>query len=325
METATKEPKTKFTANKSEAQETMDLINERVELYQKNPNVACVFKFLQTMPSALSNIKTRVSNLNGINKIPATLEVDMDLGDGLKRHRIMYNRGDDVIEGWKKYTNRDGRFERPNNLESIVFNGDTLLIYGKTVANLNLIKYLSLVEFFYAKTTGEKLVKHQDITAFGEKAEDTSELVETVISLINSLAKTKKGMEFLIERAKDDKVNKNYKVVDALLMKDEGEKEIVKMLKNKIIRETSKFKNVFLPFGDEIKLVNAAIKAKVLDYNEESYAFQIKKGGEFIKNEVVFTIKEGDDSVKELLLLDYLKKNIGVKERIKLFMNENKK
>ncbi|HMV15997.1 MAG TPA: hypothetical protein PKA75_11565, partial [Chitinophagales bacterium] len=188
----------------------IEAIEKRVELAKQNPELPFIFKISGGYDIAASDAKDK-RNAQGDISFPSCVELVFDAGDGLKAHKLLYKKNDDILKSAEMYKNAQGKFEEPK-LQRIKFVSGQKLIYGDSVSNLNLIRYLSYVEKFSL----DKRLEMQDVSKVVNVSNSvlSAKQITKYVGLIGEMAKSIDGFSVLLNIAKDSHLNPNYKTVD---------------------------------------------------------------------------------------------------------------
>lgn len=285
-------------------------INDRVAFASQNKEIPFIFNYKGGYDPKLTDAKD-THNAQGDVIIPsiARMVYDED-GEGQKQKILIFNGNDDIFNGEKINTNVAGKFEEPTRLPRIKFVQGKKLIYGDSLKNLNLIKYLTYLEFLSAKP----FVECTDITK-----EDTSTIkgrdVLKMIALVDELAGNEEGFKVLISIAKDGKLNEQPQLVDGLSKLENGKDKIVDMFDGWLMNQ-QKSAYCASKLTPNLGLVKECLEKGLIGFNKATKSFQPKEGKEFTKD-VIFTTNQENDTVRSILLGHFLVSNEDWKVRLK--------
>ena len=292
----------------------IEAIEKRVELAKQNPELPFIFKISGGYDIAASDAKDK-RNAQGDISYPACVELVFDSGEGLKAHRILYKKNDDIFKSVDMYKNTQGKFEEPK-LQRIKFVSGQKLIYGDSVANLNLIRYLSYVEKF----SRDKKVVLQDVSKVvnANNSVLSAKQITKFVGLIGEMAKSTDGFAILLNIAKDAQLNPNYKTVDGLSKMDDGKEKIVDLLESYLTSpvHSGRLVSLLLPAKSIMDTIEKVLSNKMIGYNKDTKAFQpvSEKGG--FEKEIIYKTTTENEAVRAILLGHYLQTDAEWKSKL---------
>lgn len=285
-------------------------INDRVVFAEQNKEIPFVFNVKGGYNPSLTDAKDK-HNAQGDVIIPSIARMVFDEdGTGAKQKILIFNGNDDIFNGEKINTNERGRFEEPNRLPRIKFVAGKKLLYGDSLKNLNLIKYLSYLEFLSA----QPFIECTDITK-----EDTASVkgrdILKMIALVDKLAETEDGFKVLVKVAKDGNLNEQPQLVDGLAKLKNGKDKIIDMFDGWLMNQQ---KSAYCAgrLTPNLGLVKECIEKGHIGFNKATKSFQPKEGNQFTKD-VIFTTNQENDAVRSILLGHFLVTNEVWKVKLK--------
>jgi hypothetical protein len=291
----------------------IELIEKRVSLAKSNPELPFIFKIGGGYNMAASDAKDK-RNAVGDIKFPACVELVFDKdGTGMKAHTMLYKKNDDIFESVDRYKNAQGKFEEPK-LPRINFVSGQKLIYGDSISNLNLIRYLSYIEHF-AK---DKRVELQDISKTINITNTLSaKQIGKYVILIEEMSKSEDGFEILKGIAKDSKLNPNNKSIDGLAKMEDGKEKIIELLESYLVSPAhgGRFVSLLLPDKNIADVINKLLSKKAIGYNKDTKSFQPKDEKGFTK-EIIYETQNENEAVRAVLLGHYLQKDAEWKTKL---------
>lgn len=290
--------------------ETIEKINERVALAQQNPELPFTFYVNGSFNPQLTDAKSKKTDMGDI-LYPACSKLVYDDGGGLKQHILVFNGNDDIFNGEKINTNEKGKFEEPT-LPRIKFTNGQKLVYGDSLANLNLIRYLSYMEFF------TKSVKCRDVTTNPvQLTAVTTEDIVKYASLVDALSKTDEGFDLVKSIAKDSLLNPTHQTIEGISKMEGGKQKVVSIVKSYISNPSQfgRFVKQILPDDMVMKQTKEFLEKGIVGYNKATSSFQMKTGEGFSKD-VIFTTKQESDVTRTMLFAHFLQRNSDWKVKL---------
>lgn len=291
----------------------IEAIEKRVELAKQNPELPFIFKISGGYDIAASDAKDK-RNAQGDISFPSCVELVFDAGDGLKAHKLLYKKNDDILKSAEMYKNAQGKFEEPK-LQRIKFVSGQKLIYGDSVSNLNLIRYLSYVEKFSL----DKRLEMQDVSKVVNVSNSvlSAKQITKYVGLIGEMAKSIDGFSVLLNIAKDSHLNPNYKTVDGLSKMDDGKEKIVDLLESYLTSPThsSRFVSLLLPEKSIMDIIEKCLNNKIIGYNKDTKSFQPLSEKGFTK-EIIYKTTTENEAVRAILLGHYLQTDVEWKTKL---------
>lgn len=282
----------------------IEKINERVALAKANPELPFTFAIAGKWNPTITDAKDK-RNATGDVQFPACLRLVFDKGDGsgIKQHILLYNGNESIFNGEEIYKNERGRFEEPP-LPRIKFSSGQKLVYGDSLANINLIEYLSYAEYF------SKNVTCRDVTTPIKNANITTEDIVKYASLVDAMAKTDEGFELIKSIAKNSKLNPEHQTVEGISKMEGGKQRVLSIVKSFISNPTkyTGFVTQILPADDIMRQTKTLLEKGIVGYNKSTQSFQEKAGDSFAK-EVIYTTKQDNDVTRLMLFAHFLQRN----------------
>lgn len=291
------------TVSTDKHQELIEKIEQRVKLAQENPELPFTFYVKGKYDPSITDAKDKRNSM-GDMMYPSVSRIVMDKDGQLKEHILMFRGNDDIFNGAKVYTNEKGRFEEPSNLDLIKFTNGQKLVYGDSLKNLNLIRYLSYCEMFQGS------VACRDVTTPVKLSQITTEDIVKYATLVDTLAKTDEGFELIKSIAKNTRLNPGANTVEGIAKMEDGKARIVSIVKNFISVPTQfhTFVSLIIPSELVMKQTQEFLQKGIVGYNKATKSYQVKTGDGFAK-EVIFTTSQENEATKMLLFAHFLQKN----------------
>lgn len=285
-------------------------INDRVDFAKQNNEIPFIFNVKGGYNPKLTDAKDK-SNAQGDVIVPSIARMVFDEdGQGQKQKILIYNGNDDIFNGEKINTNTAGKFEEPTRLPRIKFVQGKKLIYGDSLKNLNLIKYLTYLEFL----STQPFLECTDITKEDTTTVKGRDILKT-IALVDKLAETAEGLKVLISIAKEGKLNEQPQLVEGISKLENGKEKIIDMFDGWLMNQ-QKSAYCISKLTPNLGLVKEVLEKGLIGFNKATKSFQPKEGKEFTKD-VIFTTNQENDTVRSILLGHFLVSNEDWKVRLK--------
>lgn len=290
-------------------------ITETVQFYINNPTMPARFRVGKgLLIKAPTNNKSANATISTVG-IPAISQLSVD---GHYLLATLY-RGEDLFAEKPNIYDKDGKLRGNIDITPILFVNGVLNIFASKsdIASLRKLEYLLYLSKYYPETNGgtviveyirpEDSVKTSSLDAFKWR------------SFIDKLAISEHGKSLLV--SKSMQFNNESKVIYEV----SGIDKIVDILSNEMLLNISKFVKYFDNNKEEKHIITKALEKDVIGYNKKTESYQYKEhSGEFIGNDIIFSIREPDTSVREFLFADFLSKNKEQFAKLKLTTNNVK-
>lgn len=290
-------------------------ITETIEFYVNNPTIPAQFKLASGLVEKVptNNMsKNAVINTAGVSaKTHLSIEGDYLL-------TVLF-RGEDLFKEKPNVLTKEGDL-RPNvELDPIVFVNGFLNIFAPAndIVTLRKIEYLLYLAKYYPETNnGAKLVEHTK----PEDAVTTTGLdVFKYKELVDKLATSELGQKMLVAKAG------LFNDAASVIFASSGIEKIKEILQHSMLQDLNKFAKKFDAHRTEKELINNAVKADIIGYNKKTDSYQFKDAdGAYIANELIFSIKESESTVRDLLFAELLVKEKEKFAKIKLMLQNVK-
>ncbi|MFN8296810.1 MAG: hypothetical protein U0T69_11480 [Chitinophagales bacterium] len=290
-------------------------ITKTVEFYVNNPTIPAQFKIASgVLEKAPTNnmSKNAVVNPTGISaKTHLNINGDYTL-------TALY-RGEDLFKEKPNVFTKEGNLQPNIELDPIIFVNGFLNIFAPAndLLALRKIEYLLYLDKYYPQTNnGVRLVEHTK----PEDAVTTTGLdVFKYKDLVDKIATSELGTKMLIDKAM------LFNEAATVIYETSGIDKIKEILQHAMLQNLSDFAKKFDSSATQKELIKKAIEKKVLDYNKKTDSYQFKdQDGAFIENEIIFSIKESDTIVRDLLFAEFLVKETEKFTKIKLILQNVK-
>lgn len=278
-----------------------DKVEETLEFYSKNTKLNAMFEFV-TVKGKTSNIADERGNFLETSRstlyFPPSMQLDID---GVYTN-LAYLDGEDVFKVAEKYSDKiTGIFERPINMKPIIVKNGIKVIKADSIQNKMLIRYL-----LYISLCTKGIIRYIDFNEVSNNKTSTDKF--NLAKLYESLFDTKEGYDLIIKKLEDRTINADADRIGAL--NEKGEKDIIKNILTNIILTAKDSIVSKLSFDrDILQLIEKAIVKDIVGYNKDTKSFQMKDGGKFLKDEILYTVLDGNELVRKVLFSSFLQEN----------------
>lgn len=301
--------------SKVNKQTTTEKVEELVKFYTEHEKLDAQF-VLPQFANADTNLYTRdgVQIKDNTSTIAFMPDIKLEI-DGEYKH-IAYFNGEDVLKVVDKYTDKvTGKFERPQTMESIPVKGGKIFIKADSLQNKQLIRYFLYLSFC------SKLVEYVEHTASKQQLGSTERF--KIAKLFELMFETEAGYEYISALLKDSSINPQHELTEALESK--GDKETIKnILMNIVITGEAKVVSKLLPSSNSIATVEKVLKSELAAYNKDTSSFQLKTSGKFVKDQLLFTVNENNETIQGILFAKAIDDSPELKARLQSIMDEVK-
>lgn len=290
-------------------------ITETVEFYVNNPTIPAQFKIAQGI------VKNAPTNNMSKNAVVNTTGIPTKTHLSIKGDYLLttFYRGEDLFKEKPNVLTKEGNLQPNIELNPILFAGGFLNIFAQVndIVSLRKIEYLLYLSKYYPETNnGVQIVVHTKpedaVTATGLDVFKYKELVD-------KLAASELGKKMLVEKAM------LFNSSAAVINETSGIEKIKEILQHAMLANLTSFAKKFDVNRTEKEMIEKAIAAGILGYNKKTESFQFKEqSGDYIANEIIFSIKESEPLVRDLLFAEFLVKEKEKFAKIKLMLQNVK-